>query len=89
MSRTALHRTLGTAVLSLALLATTAVTPSAAQTDTAARGNTSTAPAEDDGFDMGLLGLLGLAGLLGMRRREPVVTRVDRVDTTASTRPRV
>ena len=89
MSRTALYRTLGTAVLSLGLLATTAVTPVIAQTDTAARSSASTAPAEDDGFDMGLLGLLGLAGLLGMRRREAVVTRVDRVDTTASTRPRV
>ena len=92
MSRTALHRILGTTVLSLSLLATSAVTPSFAQTagDTAARSGASTTPADDDGgFDMGLLGLLGLAGLLGMRRREAVVTRVDRVDTAPSTRPRV
>jgi hypothetical protein len=81
---------LGTATLALALLTVGAVQPSFAQTDTAARSGSSTAPDNDEGgFDMGLLGLLGLAGLLGMRRREPVVTRVDRVDTTASTRPRV
>jgi len=89
MSRTDSRRILGTATLAFALLAAAGVQPAAAQTDTAARSGASTAPDNDEGFDMGLLGLLGLAGLLGLRRREAVVTRVDRVDTTASTRPRV
>lgn len=89
MTRTNSRRILGTATLAFALLATAGVQSGSAQTDTAARGGASTAPETDDGFDMGLLGLLGLAGLLGLRRREAVVTRVDRVDTTASTRPRV
>jgi len=86
MSRTDSRRILGTATLAFALLAAAGVQPAAAQTDTAARSGASTAPDNDEGFDMGLL---GLAGLLGLRRREAVVTRVDRVDTTASTRPRV
>ena len=89
MSRTDSRRILGTATLAFALLATAGVQTGFAQTDTAARSGSSTAPEDDGGFDMGWIGLLGLAGLLGLRRREAVVTRVDRVDTTASTRPRV
>ena len=92
MSRSTLRTTLGTATLALSLLATGGVERSFAQTgDTAARAGSSTQTddAEDDGMDLGWIGLLGLAGLLGLRRREPTVTRVDRVDTTASTRPRV
>ncbi len=93
MSRSTLRTTLGTATLALSLLATGAVEPGFAQTtpgDTGFRaGTTQTDNAEDDGMDLGWIGLLGLAGLLGLRRREPTVTRVDRVDTAASTRARV
>ena len=92
MTRSNLRTTLGTVTLALSLLATGAVEPGFAQTpaDTGIRGSsTQTDDAEDDGMDLGWIGLLGLAGLLGLRRREPTVTRVDRVDTTASTRPRV
>jgi MYXO-CTERM domain-containing protein len=86
-----MRRLLGTAVLALSLLATGTVTPGHAQSTPAGGaqgGSTTTTDNNDDGgMDMGWIGLLGLAVLLGMRRREP--TRVDRVDTTASTRARV
>jgi hypothetical protein len=84
------RRLFGTAILSLSLLATAAVTPAIAQdagAGTQGGASTQTENNNDDGMDLGWIGLLGLAGLLGLRKREPV--RVDRVDTTASTRARV
>jgi len=93
MQRIEFRKVMASAILALALLATSATAQSAPPAGV--QGDASTVPVDDDGgFDMGWLGLLGLAGLLGLRRKEEHhVTRVDTTTGTGagtgSTRPRV
>jgi MYXO-CTERM domain-containing protein len=70
-------------ILALGLSTAGLVSPAFAQATGEPGTTTTTTTDDDDGMDWGWLGLLGLAGLLGLRRRDPV----DRIDTTARTRP--
>ncbi len=86
MQRNDLRKLIGTSILALSLLAT-----SAGAQGTAATGDAQTTTDTDDGgMDLGWLGLLGLAGLLGLRKKdEHHVTRVDTTTGTGSPRARV